>query len=458
MPWTGRSVGGRIGQQLLLQLLLAVLLAGVPEVAGRVVAGPELEFIARPFQRDLDAAVPAVGGQIRAAVPEQVVRRRVLHDLRVDLVELVAVEERPASRVLRERRERVLRGRQAVAGALHRLPRERALAAHAALAGLTTGGQGLQAPRVGRVDRHVGADRAVHHRAHGGLVVHALLRHPAAEVEDGLLLFDAGEDVGERPQRVEAAVRIEDAELRIVRRERVARVDGALGVDRLRLGRPGPFRRAQLIQRRQQEGAIGGEVLVDRQRCPQRDDADQIGSRQPLRHVVTAGCHRARHFLRLHRAQVEEEHHQAAIAQVGDGTGGKRGRRRVAGNRARARFGGRRQRPGHAGQHLLGNLGRRRHGVEFLEVEARHRLRLVVLLHREVVLRQAADELAVPVAHDHVHDHEVAARAEDGPALGREPLRLLGRQREGTEQDGGNRREQSARAGSVRHPRAPSGR
>ena len=171
--------------------------------------------------------------------------------------------------------------------------------------------------------------------------------------------------------------------------------------------KPGAVDAAERVDGGAELLAIGGEVLHDLERRGERRDRDEIGRRQLLLDVVVRRHDRALDLLRLHRAQVEEQHDEAAAAHVDlHRRGGRRGRG-VGGD----------GRPASAAARPASSCAVE-HGidlVELFEVEARDGLRLVVLGDREVVARQAADDRAVPVAHDDVHEDELGAGAKHLP-------------------------------------------
>ncbi len=318
------QVGRRqVRQQLILQLLLAIVLRRVREVARRIVAGAVLELQVGAFQAHLDAAEPAIARRVAAAVTEHVVCGRVVDDAVEDGAEGVRVEKRPASGVLRHRRQRVLSRSQTAELIPRRRAGERRGAAPAALRRIAAGHHRLQAAHVGRVDRDVGAVGAIDRAAQLDLVVGSLLAHAAAEVDHRLLLLDAGELVGQRLQRVEPPIGIEDVELGVVGGERVAVVRRVFGVAIPAILEAGRVDAAERIDRFAQLLAVRGEILDDLQRRGERRDRDEIGGRQFLVQVVVRRVHRALHFFRLHRAQVEEQHDEAAAVHVD--LGGRRG-------------------------------------------------------------------------------------------------------------------------------------
>ena len=192
---------------------------------------------------------------IRAAEPEEVVRRRVGHDAIEHRLEVVLVEEGAPARVFGHRRERVLRRRHRVEPPRHRGARKRRLAPGARLGGVTGRPERLQPPRVGGVDRDVAAHGVVGHHADGDAVVEAGLGHPAAEVDERLLLLDRRHRVDQRLDGLQPPVGVEQRELGVVGRERGGRVVG--GIDSRRFLEPHPLHAAHPIHRLQQQVAVG---------------------------------------------------------------------------------------------------------------------------------------------------------------------------------------------------------
>jgi hypothetical protein len=161
----------------------------------------------------------------------------------------------------------------------HRLAGERLVAADAGHLGLTPRYHRLQAARIGGVDGHVGAHRVVDDGADLDPVLQARLAHAAAEVHDRLALVDAAQRVGQRAQRFEPPVGVEDVHFRLVGRERGAVVGGAVGVAGRALSKPRP---PVGSSRRSRDRAIpiGGEVLEDSPGRRERHDGDQMPTRE----------------------------------------------------------------------------------------------------------------------------------------------------------------------------------
>ena len=274
-----------------------------------------LDLQAGLLEPHLDPPEASVARRVGARIANQVVRRRVGDDLRVDAAEVVGVEERLAARVARERDERVLARRLAVelprhaAAGEHRRP-----AAAARLAGGAARHDRRQAARVDGIDRDVGLHGAVDRRAQLHLVVLAALGHAAAEIDDRLLLLDRRQRVGQLLDGGEAAIGVEDVELAVVGDEAVG--VGLLAGQRRAFLEPDGIDAREPIERRRQRLAIGGEVLDNLQRRAHRGHGDEIGGRQPLGDVVVARCNRALELLGLHRARIEQQHDQPAVLEI----------------------------------------------------------------------------------------------------------------------------------------------
>ena len=137
------------------------------------------------------------------------------------VAEVVRVDERLAAGVGGERRQRVLRRGQPRELLRRRRGRRRApLPRPLAWRGVAAGHHRLQAARVDRIDRHVGADGGVDRRAQLDLVVVAAALHAGAEIEDRLLLLDRRQRFGERLQRAQPDVVVEHVHRRRVFRWR----------------------------------------------------------------------------------------------------------------------------------------------------------------------------------------------------------------------------------------------
>ena len=217
---------------------------------------------------------------------------------------------------LDKRRQRLLRAEVRIQLALHRSAAVGSRAAQASRGGIAHRRQRLQAARIHAVDRHVRAHRLIGRRAHARLVLNALPRQPAAEVQQALALVDPLQRLRNRANRIQLAVRIQalyslssavklDASS-AVPPELPPSLPFANPVPSVPLYLPTPFSSSGLVRRK---------VLVHAQRRVQAHQRHQIGRLHLLVDVVLRRLHRAVDVLRLHAAQVEEHHNQPMVLQ-----------------------------------------------------------------------------------------------------------------------------------------------
>ena len=174
---------------------------------------------------------------------------------------------------------------------------------------------GLQAARVDAVDGEIGAHRGVDGRAQRGLVLDAVARNAAREVEQRFLLADLRQRLRDGAQGKEFAVGVEVVVLALV-----GGVGGGVfhlvgvGVGALGKALPlGAVVRAHLAD----EGVlVGGKVLIDAERVAERDQRDQVGGLHLGFEKGLRRFHAALQIFRLHRGEVEEHDDEAMVAQV----------------------------------------------------------------------------------------------------------------------------------------------
>ena len=340
-----------------MQQRLAVGFGGMREVAIRVIALARLEPGAgRVSEPHGDAAESAVLVVVGAGEAEDVVRRDVFHDLGERLAEVVGIGKRRAAGVGRERGERLLLRRELRELIRHASTRERADAAPASLPRAAAGHDGLQPARIDGIDRDVGAHGRVHRCPELDLIVRAAALHPRAEVDDGLLLLNRLQGLGQRFERAQADVVVERIELlragidrRAVVRRRVVGLVGSrgAGIDRRE-------RRPLGGRERCQHGVhlllAAREVAEDLQARSNRSHRHQVRRGHLLVHPLQSRIGGLLHVLRLHRAGVEHQREQPVPRNIFRRQGHRdvavgrwcRGWRRPGGRRVRGgRWGGR---------------------------------------------------------------------------------------------------------------------
>ena len=146
----------------------------MPEVRGRVVAGPVFELDARP--RDLygELAVSPVARRVRGVETDGVVGGDVFLHLREGGREVVGVQERLAAGFGGERGHHFLGVKVALHVVHERAAVECALSAQAARRSVAQRADGLEAARVDTVNGEIGAHRGVDGRAQRGLILDAV--------------------------------------------------------------------------------------------------------------------------------------------------------------------------------------------------------------------------------------------------------------------------------------------
>src|SRR6266700_6069814 len=172
------------------------------EVLGSVVSLAELDVQVRTVDLDLDMTILAVTHGVVAGIAQDVIDRSVaLHAIK-HLAEIVGVEEGLAAGVAGKSSQGLLAGEVRVKLVLYGSSTVYGGAAQACRSGGTTGRRSFQTAGIHGVNCDVGFDGRVHRGAQSGLVLHAGLRHAAAEVNDRLLLVELGQHLTQRLQRL----------------------------------------------------------------------------------------------------------------------------------------------------------------------------------------------------------------------------------------------------------------
>ena len=286
----------------------------------------------------------------------------------------------------------------------HAAPGEHALAASARLTRVAARHHRLQSADVDRIDRDVRPHRGVDRGPQLDLVVLAAALHAGAEIDDRLLLLDRRQRVGERLQRAQPDVVVEHVELAGLGRRRFfgggRRFVGGAGAGRGGLGGGALRCRRAVPSAASTALALAGEVGQHVERRADRGDRDEIGGAHLLLDELARRVDRALHVLRLHRADVEQQHDQPASGQ----RLGRHRRRRAADRRGPAIRGPAAAIFASTPPSSVGRTGEPRRGLsrDLLEAERLELLRPAVFVQLEVGRGQAAHDVAVSIAHDDV--------------------------------------------------------
>ena len=208
----------QIAGHLIGEFLLAVLRSGVLKIRGRVVSLAVLDLHAGPLHLHGQLAILAVARWILRMKTDGVVGRSILLHLRKGRRKIVGVEEGLAASVAGKRRHHFLAGEVGV-----HVVGERGTVVTAA-ATLASGGcvakrtDGLEAARVHTVDGEIGAHRSVGGGAQRGLVLNAIARDTAREIEQRLLLVDFCQRLRHCAQRKKFAIGVQIVVLALVGR------------------------------------------------------------------------------------------------------------------------------------------------------------------------------------------------------------------------------------------------
>ncbi len=148
-----------------------------------------------------------------------------------------------------------------------------------------------------------------------GLVLDAIALNAAGEIEQGFLLVDVRQRVGNVFKGEELAVGIDVVVFLLIGSEGsgVFHLVGRAGGSRLKSRALGS---GVGVDRVQQQLLIGGEVLIERERLVKGDDRDQVRRLHLLVDVVAGRVLCPLQVFRLHRGDVEEHHDQAMVAQL----------------------------------------------------------------------------------------------------------------------------------------------
>ncbi len=394
----------QVARERCFKVALALLAGRVPVVRGRVVTGPVAQTHIRAVHANLELAVLSIARRVGRAEAQHVVARRVVLHLRKRGREVVVVEKRLAARVRRKCSEHFLRVVVRVEVILQRAAGVRGIPAQRAGARVAERRNRLQAARVHAVDRQVIPHRVVDGRPHRGLVFDPIPLHAARKIQEGFLLVQRPQCLGDRADREQLAVGVDVVVLALVRgkRRRILHLVGRAGRP-LRVALAPAARVAR--DRAQQQLFVRGKVLVERQRITERNYADQVGILHAPVDVIPRRVLRARQVIRCERGRVEKQHNQTVIAQR-------------PGLLQRARSQGCSRRPTGAPGHSF-SRGQAQSAVYVLRVKARHTLRFAVLQNREIVARQPAHRRArLAVAHHHIRQHQIALHAQRKAARG----------------------------------------
>ena len=145
------------------------------------------------------------------------------------------------------------------------------------------------------------------------MILDACRGHAAGEVNQGLSLRIFPVRLGQSFNSREAAVRVEDVELHVIRDKHVlgrARVPQVLGRSVAGLGG------VDLLQRLDQDVPIVREILNQLKRRAVGGYGDEIVRRALLQDEVFRGGHRTNEILCRERGQVKEQEDQALVLQL----------------------------------------------------------------------------------------------------------------------------------------------
>ena len=115
-------------------------------------------------------------------------------------------------------------------------------------------------------------------------------------------------------QRQQLPVGVKSVVVGVISGEGTARFGPALGAAGRAVVKTLAGSRGKAGEDRLQLGAVVGEVQIHLEVASQRDHRDQIGWLHFRLDKFVRGIHGAVDLFGLHRAEVEEQHHQAAVA------------------------------------------------------------------------------------------------------------------------------------------------
>ena len=116
-------------------------------------------------------------------ITKQIIKRRVLVNLRKGRLKVIRIEECAATRVGRQCHKRFLRSEVGIVRLQHRLTGINARSSQAGVLGLAARHNGLKTTNVDRINREVGAHGGIHCGAQFRLVFNSRPLHTAAEVK-----------------------------------------------------------------------------------------------------------------------------------------------------------------------------------------------------------------------------------------------------------------------------------
>ena len=247
---------------------------------------------------------------MRAVVAEDVVTGHRLRSLDDALSQIVVIEQRVATGILRQRVERILRSLEARDRILCELAGKHADAAGRRPRRVAQRRLRHETAGIDRVQRNICANRRVRRRTQLRLVVDAVQPQTAGEVDERLLLGESAQQRRRGLQRRQLPVRIEDAELRIVLAEGRADI-GIVGDAVAILVVAEDQRLHHLAQLR----PIVGEILLHPHgAAAKRHDRQHVRRLHVGVDELLRGRVRARLVGRRHRRQIEIEDEQSAVA------------------------------------------------------------------------------------------------------------------------------------------------
>ena len=328
-----------------------------------------------------------------------------------DLLEIVVVDQCVASRIGGQRGQTFLRSEQRTDLAERRPSVEDRCSPAPCAVGPAARRQRNQAATVDRVETRIVAVRKIGGHTHLLRVLDGVGGQAGSEVENRFPAGDVPEGFGQRLERKELLVRIEQRKLGLIGDElaagigRAAVVGVEFGVDL-----------AEFVDGGQQGVAIRGHVAQQIQTLIEDGDRRRVVGREACLQEMPGRFLDEARVLQVHAAQVEEEDEDALVrgrylrlsrrflcrllqSLVGRGDG-------LSGCRTPLRFA--RQGGGQRNRHLL---------------EVGDGLRDTLLRYRKVVRRKAANRSAARIDHANVHQDEIRESSEARLLLGQDGSR-----------------------------------
>ena len=182
---------GKVATHLLGERKFSIFGLLVLKVGRRIVPRSVFQLHIRAIHLDRQVAIRPIAPLVGGVEADNVVRLSVMLHLLKCGPEVVGVEEGLAAGVAAERGQHLLRAEVCAELRGHCRAAVGRASAQAALAGISPGGQRLQATRIDAVDREVGFGGFVGGGAQARLIFNSLSRQPAGKIEHRLTLIDS---------------------------------------------------------------------------------------------------------------------------------------------------------------------------------------------------------------------------------------------------------------------------